>query len=143
MEQIALSSIQDSLIEEISSSKNEPDWLKQYRKNSLNIYEGLPVEVSPLYNKYTDAKRMDPSKVSLSTTSDSKIPDFLSRRIDEMKNENNIIQIGSNISSVSISDELKSKGVIVSSIDDALKNNQDIIQSAIESSNSNEDKFTA
>ena len=32
-----------------------------------------------------------------------------------------IIQIGSNISSVSISDELKSKGVIVSSIDDALK----------------------
>ena len=143
MEQIALSSIQDSLIEEISSSKNEPDWLKKYRKNSLSIYEGLPVEVSPLYNKYTDAKRMDPSKVSLSTNSDSKIPDFLSRRIDEMKNENNIIQIGSNIASVSISDELKSKGVIVSSIDDALKNNQDIIQSAIESSNSNEDKFTA
>ena len=143
MEQIALSSIQDSLIEEISSSKNEPEWLKKYRKNSLSIYEGLPVEVSPLYNKYTDAKRMDPSKVSLSTNSDSKIPDFLSRRIDEMKNENNIIQIGSNIASVSISDELKSKGVIVSSIDDALKNNQDIIQSAIESSNSNEDKFTA
>ena len=143
MEQIALSSIQDSLIEEISSSKNEPEWLKKYRKNSLSIYEGLPVEVSPLYNKYTDAKRMDPSKVSLSTNSDSKIPDFLSRRIDEMKNENNIILIGSNIASVSISDELKSKGVIVSSIDDALKNNQDIIQSAIESSNSNEDKFTA
>ena len=143
MEQIALSSIQDSLIEEISSSKNEPDWLKEYRKNSLSIYEGLPVEVSPLYNKYTDAKRMDPSKVSLSTTSDSKIPDFLSRRIDEKKNENNIIQIGSNIASVNISDELKSKGVIVSSIDNALKNNQEIIQSAIESSNSNEDKFTA
>ena len=143
MEQIALSSIQDSLIEEISSSKNEPEWLKKYRKNSLSIYEGLPVEVSPLYNKYTDAKRMDPSKVSLSTTSDSKIPDFLSRRIDEMKNENNIIQIGSNIASVSISDDLKSKGVIVSSIDDALKNNQEIIQRAIESSNSNEDKFTA
>ena len=143
MEQIALSSIQNSLIEEISSSRNEPDWLKEYRKNSLSIYEGLPVEVSPLYNKYTDAKRMDPKKVSISSNSDSKIPDFLSRRIDEMKNETRIIQIGSNISSLSISDELKTKGVIVSSIDDALKQNNEIIQNAIQSSNSNEDKYTA
>ena len=31
MEQIALSSIQDSLIEEISSSKNEPEWLLKWR----------------------------------------------------------------------------------------------------------------
>ena len=143
MEQIALSAIQDSLIEEISSSRNEPEWLKEYRKNSLSIYEGLPVEVSPLYNKYTDAKRMDPKKVSLSTNSDSKIPDFLSTRIEEMKNENRIIQIGSNVSSVNISDDLKSKGVVVSSIDDALKNNHEIIQKAIQSSNSNEDKYTA
>ena len=143
MEQIALSAIQDSLIEEISSSRNEPEWLKEYRKNSLSIYEGLPVEVSPLYNKYTDAKRMDPKKVSLSTNSDSKTPDFLSTRIEEMKNENRIIQIGSNVSSVNISDDLKSKGVVVSSIDDALKNNHEIIQKAIQSSNSNEDKYTA
>ena len=143
MEQIALSSIQNSLIEEISSSRNEPDWLKEYRKNSLSIYEELPVEVSPLYNKYTDAKRMDPKKVSISANSDSKIPDFLSRRIDEMKNETRIIQIGSNISSLSISDELKAKGVVVSSIDDALKQNNEIIQNAIQSSNSNEDKYTA
>ena len=32
MEQ-TLSSIQSSLVEEISSSKNEPQWLKEYRKN--------------------------------------------------------------------------------------------------------------
>ena len=129
MEQIALSSIQNSLIEEISSSRNEPAWLKEYRKNSLSIYEGLPVEVSPLYNKYTDAKRMDPKKVSISANSDSKIPTFLSRRIDEMKNETRIIQIGSNILSPNISDELKAKGVIVSSIDNALKHNIKIITS--------------
>ncbi len=40
-----LSSIQNSLVEEISSSKNEPQWLKEYRKNSLNIYNELPAEV--------------------------------------------------------------------------------------------------
>ena len=58
MEQIALSSLQSSLIDEISSSKNEPNWLKEYRKRSLSIYQELPIEVSPLYNKYTDAMRM-------------------------------------------------------------------------------------
>ena len=111
MEQ-TLSSIQSSLVEEISSSKNEHNWLKEYKKNSLNIYNELPAEVSPLYGKYTDAKRMDPSQVSLSTSSYSKLPDFLSKRVEEVKNENGIIQIGSNITSVNLSDDLKSKGVI-------------------------------
>ena len=142
MEQ-TLSSIQSSLVEEISSSKNEPNWLKEYRKNSLSIYNELPAEVSPLYGKYTDAKRMDPSQVSLSTSSDSKLPDFLSKRVEEVKNENGIIQIGSNITSVNLSDDLKSKGVIVSSIDDALKQHQELIEKTIKSSNSNEDKYTA
>ena len=142
MEQIALSSLQSSLIDEISSSKNEPNWLKEYRKSSLSIYQELPVEVSPLYNKYTDAMRMDPTRVSLSTNSDSNIPDFLSRRIEEVKADNGIIQVGTNILSVNISEDLKAKGVIISSIDDALKQNQDIIEKTIKSSNSNEDKYT-
>ena len=143
MDQIALSALKSSLIDEISSSKNEPDWLKEYRKSSLSIYEELPVEVSPLYNKYTDAKRMNPKKIALSINSDSKIPDFLSKRVDELKTENGIIQIGSNILSANLSEELKSKGVIIASIDDALKQNHDIIEKAIKSSNSNEDKYTA
>ena len=142
MEQ-TLSSIQNSLLDEISSSKNEPEWLKEYRKNSLNIYNELPAEVSPLYGKYTDAKRMDPTKVSLSTTSNSKLPDFLSKRVEEVKKQNGLIQVGTNIIAVNLSDELKSKGVIVSSIDDALKQHQELIEKTIKSSNSNEDKYTA
>jgi len=142
MEQ-TLSSIQNSLVEEISSLKNEPQWLKEYRKNSLNIYNELPAEVSPLYGKYTDAKRMDPTEVSLSTTSNSNLPDFLSKRVEEVKKENGLIQVGTNIISVNLSDELKSKGVIVSSIDDALKHHQELIEKTIKSSNSNEDKYTA
>ena len=143
MDQIALSALKSSLIDEISSSKNEPNWLKEYRKSSLSIYEELPVEVSPLYNKYTDAKRMNPKKISLSINSDSKIPNFLSERVKELKTENGIIQIGSNILSTNLSEELKTKGVILSSIDDALKQHHDIIEKVIKSSNSNEDKYTA
>ncbi len=143
MDQIALSSIHSSLIDKISSSKKEPNWLKEYRRNSLSIYEELPVEVSPLYNKYTDAKRMDPSKVSLSIDSDSNVPNFILQRVEELKNDNGIVQIGSNILSVNISENLKSKGVIISSINDALKQNQKLIEDTIKSSNPNEDKYTA
>jgi len=143
MSQLALSSIDSSLIEEISSKRNEPNWLKEYRKNSLSIYHDLPAEVSPLYNKYTDARRMNPEQVSLSISSDSSVPDFLAKRLDEIKNEISIVQIGSNIHSINIDDELKSKGLVISSLDDALQNNSELIQKTLEDSNSNEDKYTA
>ena len=143
MQQLALSSIENSLIEEISSSRNEPNWLKEYRNSALSVYQELPPEVSPLYNKYSDAKRMNPEQVSLSINTDSKIPEFLTKRIDEVKNQTSIIQIGSNIHSVNLSDKLQSSGVIISSINDALAQNNEIVEKVIKSSNSKEDKYTA
>lgn len=138
-----LSKINAGHIEEISSSKNEPDWLKQYRKNSLSVYEGLPIETSPLYNKYTDAKRMDPDQVSLGASTSDSIPSFLSTRLKELENENSIIQIGTNIARINLHESLKSKGLVISSIEDAVNNNGDLVKKALEASNSIEDKFTA
>lgn len=143
MQNYALSTISTSHIDEISSSKNEPGWLKEYRKNSLSIYQTLPLETSPLYNKYTDANRMDPEQVSLAINSDNSVPDFLTNRLQELTNEISIVQIGSNIHKINLPDEFQKKGLVISSIDDALKNHSDIIQKTLESTNSNEDKFTA
>ncbi len=143
MQKLALSTIGSSHIDEISSSKNEPSWLKEYRQNSLSIYQKLPLETSPLYNKYTDAKRMDPQQVSLSIASDKSIPEFLKNRLSDLANETTIVQIGSNIDRINIPEEQKSKGLVISSIDDALKNHGDLIQKTLESTNSKEDKYTA
>ena len=143
MSQLALSTLNSSHIEEISSSKKEPAWLKEYRKNSLSIYQEMPIEVSPLYNKYTDANKMDPEQVSLSISTDTSIPEFLKKRLGELENETSIIQIGSNITQINISEELKSKGLVVSSIDTALNEHSDLVKKSLESSNSKEDKFTA
>jgi len=143
MQKLALSSIENSLIDEISASRNEPNWLKEYRRDSLGIYHELPQEVSPHYNKYTDAKKMNPEQVSLSINTNSGIPEFLKKRIEEVKNQTSIIQIGSNIDSVNISENLISSGLIVSSINDALKNNNELVEKIIKSANSKEDKYTA
>jgi Fe-S cluster assembly protein SufB len=140
---LALSTLDSSHIEKLSSSKKEPDWLKEYRQKSLSIYKELPLEISPLYSKYTDARKLDPEQVSLSTSSDSATPDFLKKRFTELENTNCIVQIGTNITRVNLSDELKSKGVVLSSIDDALNNNYEQVKKAFDESNSKEDKFTA
>ena len=138
-----LSTINTGHIDEISSSKNEPDWLKEYRKNSLSVYETLPIETSPLYNKYTDAKRMDPKQVSLSVSTTDVFPSFLKKRLGELEKETCIIQIGTHIQKINLSEELKSKGLVISSIEDAIKNNPDLVKKSLESSNANTDKFTA
>ena len=143
MSQQTLSKINSSHIEEISSSRNEPEWLKEYRKNSLSVYETLPIETSPLYNKYTDAKKMDPEQVSFAASTTDSIPAFLEKRLGELENQSCIIQIGTNISKINIANDLKSKGVVISSITEAIKNHQDLVKKAIEASTSNEDKFTA
>ena len=143
MSQEILSKINTTHIEEISSSRNEPEWLKDYRKNSLSVYDNLPIETSPLYNKYTDAKKMDPDKVSLSTTTTETIPSFLQKRLGELENEICIIQIGTNIYKINLPDELKSKGLVISSISDAIQNNSELVKKALEASSSEEDRFTA
>jgi len=143
MSQEILSKLNTSHLDEISSSGNEPDWLKNYRKNSLSIYESLPIETSPLYNKYTDAKKMDPEKVSLSISTTETIPGFLSKRLGELENEICIIQIGTNIHKINLPDDLKSKGLIISSISDAIKHNFELVKKSLEASNSKDDKFTA
>ena len=143
MSQELLSKLDVNHIEKISSSLNEPDWLKEYRKNSLSIYDELPIELSPLYNKYTDAKKMDPEKVSLSTTTAETVPKFLEKRLTELENEICIIQIGTNIHKINLPDELKSKGLVISSISDAIQNNSDLVKKSLEASNSKDDKFTA
>ena len=138
-----LSKLNTSHIDEISSSRNEPDWLKNYRKNSLSVYDSLPIEMSPLYNKYTDAKKMDPEKVTLSASTTETIPSFLTKRLGELENEICIIQIGTNIHKINLPEDLKSKGLVISSISDAIQNNSELVKKALEASNSKEDKFTA
>ena len=138
-----LSKLDTAHIDELSSSMNEPDWLKDYRKTSLLVYDSMPIEVSPLYNKYTDAKKMDPAKVSLSTSTDRTVPDFLKKRLSELEEEICIIQIGTNIYRINLPDAIRSQGVIVSSISDAVQNNAELVKKALHASKSNEDKFTA
>jgi len=143
MQTLALSTISTAHVDQISESKNEPEWLKQFRKTSFAIYESLPAEVSPLYNKYTDAKRMNPSEVSLVLDSQNAIFDALKPRLAELEKEIHIIQTGTNIFRIHVPEDLKAKGLVISSIYDAIKTHGDIVKKILDGSDSKEDKYTA
>lgn len=143
MQKLALSTITPTNVDEISASKKEPDWLKQFRKNSFAIYESLPPEVSPLYNKYTDAKRMNPSEVSLVFESQNAIFDAIKPRLVELEKEIHIIQAGTNIFRINLPEDLKAKGVVICSIYDAIQNHSELVKKALDSSDPKEDKYTA
>ncbi|MGQ0605340.1 MAG: SufB/SufD family protein [Candidatus Nitrosotenuis sp.] len=143
MQTLALSTINTSHVDEISASKNEPEWLKQFRKNSFAIYESLPPEVSPLYNKYTDAKKMNPSEVSLVLDSQNAIFDSLKPRLAELEKEVHIIQAGTHIFRINLPEDLKSKGLVICSIYDAIKLHGDLVKKILDGSDPKEDKYTA
>ncbi len=143
MQKLALSTITTTHVDDISKLKNEPDWLTNFRKNSFAVYESLPPEVSPLYNKYTDAKKMNPSEVSLVSESENIIFESLKPRLAELEKETHVIQAGTNIFRINLSDELKSRGVVISSIYDAIKNYPEMLKKILESSDPKEDKYSA
>lgn len=138
-----LSKLNRAMVQEISSSKNEPDWLGKYRMDSLSVYDGMPVETSPLYTKYTDAQKMDLHQVSLAASTAGSVPEFLQKRIAELDGQAAIIQIGTNIHRTSIPSEMSSKGLVVCSISDAISEKPELVRAALESSSSKADKFTA
>ena len=143
MSSFVLSKLGQNHIEEISAANNEPSWLKEYRKNSFSIYQELPPEVSPLYNKYSDANRMNPEEVTFSLSSDSTVPDFVQDRMAELTDNPSVVQIGTNIHKINLPSELKSKGLVICSIQDAIRDHSDKIKKSLESSDPKTDKYTA
>ena len=141
MSHTILAKLDSDLISEISSLKNESDWLRKYRNDSLQTYENLPLETSNLYTKYTDAARMDPEIVKIAAKSDGAIPAFLQNRIKELKDIPHIVQIGTNIHNVHLPSKMKEQGVRICHIDEALADGT--AKKIIESSDTSEDRFTA
>jgi len=143
MSSFVLSKLGSNHIEEISEANNDPAWLREYRKNAFAIFQQLPQEVSPLYNKYSDANKMDPEQITFSLSSDSTVPDFVKDRLAEIGDNPSIVQIGTNIHKIHVPSDLKEKGLVMCSIQDAITNHSDKIKKSFDQTDSNRDKYIA
>jgi Fe-S cluster assembly protein SufB/Fe-S cluster assembly protein SufD len=116
MSSFVLSKLGSNHVEEISEANNDPTWLREYRKNAFAIFQQLPQEVSPLYNKYSDANKMDSEQITFSLSSDSTVPDFVKDRLSEIGENASIVQIGTNIHKIHIPSELKETSILHSTM---------------------------
>lgn len=143
MENIVLSSLKDDYVRAVS--EKEPKWLSAIREKSFSYYKTLPEEVSPLYNKYTGVNVLKPEHVYLSADHKAREPFAeLKQRVDEIRSGTAALQVGNFLHSVYLSNELKSKGLIIESINDALKNHEELVKKFFTNNiDPTEDKFLA
>lgn len=143
MENHALSLLKIDYVRALS--EKEPKWLAEIRENSFSYYQNLPTEVSPLYNKYTGVSVLKPESIFLSLDHRTSEPfSELNHRIDEAKSGICAVHVGNNLNAVYLPEQLKSKGVIIESINDALKNHEELVKKFLTSNmDPTEDKFLA
>ena len=110
---------------------------------SLKVYDDLPLETSPLYNKYTDAARMDPDAVGLAPSTDDTVPARVADRLRELEGGAYVLQVGTHLPTISVPDAVRSAGAEVLPISRAVSESPDLVRAALESSRSGEDRFTA
>ena len=139
----SLSEIRDEDIARTSESRGEPEWLAERRLAALSAYRSLPVETSPLYTKYTDARRMDEGSVVLPPESEPNIPEFMSRRLAELEGVPHAVQVGTHVARLYLPQEIKNQGVELCSLSEALSSHPEAVKAALEATDHAEDKFTA
>ena len=64
----SLSQVDSNYVKNISRENSEPAWMSEMRETAFSKYNSLPFEVSPLYSKYSDAKRLHPEQVHIPQT---------------------------------------------------------------------------
>jgi FeS assembly protein SufD len=141
-----LSDINSAYIELVSKEKNEPVWFTESRRKAFSSFLSLPLEVSPLYSKYSDANRIRPQNVRFSRLATaSQLNEYLAGRLKEIRQGAGILQVGSDTAEVSIQPELSSKGVIVTTLNKAILEHPEIVKRCLDRNplNTSEDKYLA
>jgi FeS assembly protein SufD len=145
---VSLSQLGIPYLEQISQENSEPKWMSEIRKTAFSQYGILPLEVSPLYSKYSDANRLEPDHIRFPLMDVKYEPnEDIKDRIQELEKENetSVLKIGPHIVRSHITEMLSKQGVLLMDLKEALKSHADIIKERLVKNTLNytEDKFLA
>jgi Fe-S cluster assembly scaffold protein SufB len=120
---IKLPNVSEDDIERYSREMGEPEWLKEFRLESYRLFKRLEVEISPLFQKYADLSGVDfDSSQYLRYSGKSNTPLGFAQLADTTfiaHAEGHILRVP---------EELKSKKVIIETIDEAARNHGDLLK---------------
>jgi FeS assembly protein SufD len=121
MSELTLTQATDESIRSLSKSREEPEWLRDFRIKSLNLFRKLPAELSTLYTKYVDLAGVDLESTSLSLPepSQAETEDVVSK----LKSDRAItlFQIESKTIQPDVPAALQKEGVIFTDIGTAIR----------------------
>ncbi|MGA2459807.1 MAG: Fe-S cluster assembly protein SufD [Candidatus Bathyarchaeia archaeon] len=65
MSELTLTQASEEFVRTLSKSRQEPEWLQEFRIKSLNLFHNLAPELSSLYTKYVDLTGLDLESLNL------------------------------------------------------------------------------
>jgi len=119
-------------VEEISGRKGEPDWMRQLRLEAFDTYERLPLPT----RTQEEYRRTDLSKMDLQGYAPfaangrglDALPADLRPDADASTRAGLVVQHNSGGTVAELSDDLRAKGVIVTSLDAAVREHPDLVR---------------
>ena len=128
MSELTLTNAGEQHIRTLAESRKEPDWLREFRIKSLNLFRRLPPELSDLYTKYVDMAGVDFESVSLTPSEPSKqqVDDVMSR----LKSDRalTIFQIESKTFPADVPEALRKEGVAFTDIGTAIRSEPELFR---------------
>ena len=132
MAQQSVGVFNEEKVEALSKSLAEPEWLRSFRIDALGEFLRLPLEVSPLYTKYTGVSQFDPSQFPVAPPNE--VLDLRSHFGDHLtgKETNIVLQGNSTTIHIDLEESLAKEGVEVMSIGEALSKRGDLMRTLFE-----------
>ena len=128
MVELTVTQTSEQSIRSISQTRQEPAWLQDFRIKSLNLYQKLAPELSPLYTKYVDLAGLDFESISLTPVepSSTQIQEVTSRLASDRAIT--LFQIESRTIQPELPAALKKEGVIFTDIASAIQQDPDLFR---------------
>ena len=126
MSELTLTQATDQYIRTLAESRQEPEWLREFRIKSLGLFRKLPAEISNLYTKYVDFAGVDFESMSLFPSEPSKPQ--VEEVLGKLKSDRaiTIFQIESKTFPADIPEALRKEGVTFTDIGTAIRSEPEL-----------------
>jgi Fe-S cluster assembly protein SufB/Fe-S cluster assembly protein SufD len=119
-------------VDALSRSRKEPGWLRSIRIDALHEFLSLPLELSPLYTKYTGVSQFDPGQFSVAAPNE--VPDLRSHFEGHLtgKETNIVLQGNSTTIHVDMDEPLSKTGLEVMDVGEAVSRKEGLMRELFE-----------
>ncbi|HLI46835.1 MAG TPA: Fe-S cluster assembly protein SufD [Geobacterales bacterium] len=133
-----------NILKEISYYTSEPSWLREERYRAWEIYNKLPIEISPLYVKHHDITKVNLEQARFELKTELNKSEEIDALLDQISSLPFISLKDGEVYKINIPQPLKEKGLEIHSIRDLL-NDEDNAKKllSLKSLKPEEDKFQA